>query len=161
MLRRKIPQLQGLDKVKAKGKAQHRRRSVTNMMEHLVRPTLRQRRVAKNLTMSMLYKITNNLVIIPTYKYLTPWPWPPPPLPPPLHAQTIEVYILLCSTHLCCMPYQCNTNTIKYSFFPCTITTWNSLPINIATAPTIDKLKDAVLVVNLYSHSECMQHAPT
>ena len=103
----------------------HNTSSVTNMLRHLEWQTLEQRRIATNLT--MLYKITNNIVTVPIHTYLTPWTRPPTR-----------------SHNLCYMPYQCNTNTLKYSFFPRTIILWNSLPSHIASAPTLNLFKDAV-----------------
>ena len=103
----------------------HNTSSVTNMLCHLEWQTLEQRRIATNLT--MLYKITNNIVTVPIHTYLTPWTRPPTR-----------------SHNLCYMPYQCNTNTLKYSFFPRTIILWNSLPSHIASAPTLNLFKDAV-----------------
>ena len=103
----------------------HNTSSVTNMLHHLEWQTLEQRRIATNL--SMLYKISNNIVTVPTHRYLTPWTRPPTR-----------------SHNLCYMPYQCNTNTLKYSFFPRTIILWNSLPSHIASAPTLNLFKGAV-----------------
>ena len=103
----------------------HNTSSVTNVLRHLEWQTLEQRRIATNLT--MLYKITNNIVTVPIHTYLTPWTRPPTR-----------------SHNLCYMPYQCNTNTLKYSFFPRTIILWNSLPSHIASAPTLNLFKDAV-----------------
>ena len=68
------------------------------MLHHLEWQTLEQRRIATNLT--MLYKISNNIVTVPTHTYLTPWTRP-----------------ATRSHNLCYMSYQCNTNTLKYSFF--------------------------------------------
>ena len=99
--------------------------SVTNMLRHLEWQTLEQRRIATNLT--MLYKITNNIVTVPIHTYLTPWTRPP-------HVHTISA--------------TCHTNVTqilsKYSFFPRTIILWNSLPFHIASAPTLNLSKDAV-----------------
>ena len=53
----------------------HNTSSVTNMLHHLEWQTLEQRRIATNLT--MLYKITNNIVTVPTHTYLTPGHDPP------------------------------------------------------------------------------------
>ena len=53
----------------------HNTSSVTNMLRHLEWQTLDQRRIATNLT--MLYKITNNIVTVPIHTYLTPWTRPP------------------------------------------------------------------------------------
>ena len=113
-------------------KSQNTRRntsSVTNMLRHQEWQTLEQRRIATNLT--MLYKITNNIVTMPIHTNI-PHPLDTTP-PPPTR-----------SHNLCYMPYQCNTNTLKYSFFPRTIILWNSLPSHIASAPTLNPFKDAV-----------------
>ena len=75
----------------------------------------------------LLYKITNNIVTVSIHTYLTHWKRP-----------TTR------SHNLCYMPYQCNTYTLKYSFFPRTIILWNSLPSHIASAPTPNMFKDAV-----------------
>ena len=53
----------------------HNTSSVTNILRHLEWQTLEQRRIATNLT--MLYKITNNIVTVPIHTYLTPWTRPP------------------------------------------------------------------------------------
>ena len=103
----------------------HNTSSVTNMLRHLEWQTLEQRKIATNLT--MLYKITNNIVTVPIHTYLTPWTRHPTR-----------------SHNLCYMPYQCNTHTLKYSFFPRTIILLNSLPSYIASAPTLNLFKDAV-----------------
>ena len=52
----------------------HNTSSVTNMLRHLEWQTLEQRKIATNLT--MLYKITNNIVTVPIHTYLTPWTRP-------------------------------------------------------------------------------------
>ena len=46
----------------------------TNMLQHQEWQTVEQRRIATNLT--MLYKISNNIVTVPTHTYLTPWTRP-------------------------------------------------------------------------------------
>ena len=96
----------------------HNTSSVTQMPYYLHWLTLEQRRAISILT--MLYKITNNLVAIPASSYLTRWSHP-----------TTR------SHNLCYMPYSCNANTLKYSFFPRTITLWNLLPQHIASSQTL------------------------
>ena len=66
----------------------------------------------------MLYKIINGVVAITSHPYLQP-------------------KLRLSRTHpLSFQPYQTNINAFKYSFFPRTILTWNSLPPLIPHAST-------------------------
>ena len=94
------------------------------MLRHLEWQTLEQRRIATNLT--MLYNNKQHCNSADTHIHH------------PLDTTPTR------SNNLCYMPYQCNTNTLKYSFFPRIIILWNSLPSHIASAPTLKLFKDAV-----------------
>ena len=97
----------------------HNTRSVTNMLHHLEWQTLEQRKIATNQLCSTRYQTT---LLHSRHIHYIPYPLDTSPTR---------------SHNLRYMPYQCNTNTLKYSFFPRTIILWNSLPSHIASAPTL------------------------
>ena len=93
------------------------------MLQHLSWPTLEHRRNLSRLT--MLYKITHNLVSIDPNLYLTPQPSISTRKTSPLHYQL----------------YSTRTDYFKYSFFPHTVTLWNTLPHAVLAANTLDQFK--------------------
>jgi hypothetical protein len=68
----------------------------------------------------MFYKIVNNLMDIPADPYLTP---------SKTRTRTTHLKKML--------QYHTRTDTLKFSFFPRTIPTWNILPATVAEAPDL------------------------
>ena len=74
----------------------------------------------------LMYKAIHHLVVLDTFNYLVP-----------LTQNTRQhQYHDLTFRHI-----STSTNYHKYSFYPCTIPLWNSLPASIAEAPTADYFK--------------------
>ena len=99
--------------------------SVTEMLHSLGWRRLDLRRIDSRL--SMMYKITNNLVAIPVEAYLT----------------TLERK----SRHNHPLSYRlisATTDYYKFSFFPRTVYHWNGLPAHVVSLPTIDQFNAAV-----------------
>ena len=107
----------------------HNTSSVSDMLDHLQWPTLAQRRCCYRLT--LLYKITYNLVAVPSSQYITP------------HQTSTR------SNSLAYLPFRCNTNAYQNSFFPKTVSQWNALPEQIVCAPPLLTFKTAI------SHENC------
>ena len=96
--------------------------SVSEMLDHLCWETLESRRTKSSLT--MLYKVVNDLVDIPASTYLTPG-----------SSRTRSSHSL--KFRQC----QCSLNSFKYSFFQVTVIHWNSLPATVAEAPDLVSFK--------------------
>ncbi|MCG7868954.1 MAG: reverse transcriptase family protein, partial [Candidatus Thiodiazotropha taylori] len=98
--------------------------SVTSMLQNLGWEDLSSRREQSKSI--MMYRIVNHLVDIPAEKYL-------------IHIGTStrghEIRFLV--------PY-CHVVAFKSSFFPSTIRLWNSLPVSVVTAPSLDAFKSCV-----------------
>lgn len=102
--------------------------SATDMLKSLNLRRLDLRRIDNRL--SLMYKITNELVAIPIEGILTPLsrysrhahPWS---------------YRLITAT----------TDYYKYSYFPRTVTYWNALPPDIPSLPTIEQFKAAICCI--------------
>ena len=90
--------------------------SVNEMLQQLKWETLESRRTKIQLT--MFYKIVNNFVDIPADHYLTP-----------SKTRTITTHSKKK------LQYHTRTDTLKFTFFPRTISTWNMLPATVAAAP--------------------------
>ena len=99
--------------------------SVTQMMQSLNWRRLDLRRI--DCRLSMMYKITNDLVAIPSEGYLTP-----------LGRASRHAHLL--SYRL--IPAQ--TDYHKFSFFPRTVFHWNNLSPDIVTLPTLNQFNMAV-----------------
>ena len=93
------------------------------MLDHLKWPTLAQRRCFYLLT--LLYKITHNLVVVPSSQYNNP------------HQTSTR------SNSLTFLPFRCNANANQNSFFPKTVSQWNALPEHIVCAPFLLTFKTA------------------
>ena len=94
------------------------------MLKFLNWKTLEERRAFSILI--MLYRIINAVVAITSHPYFQP-------------------KLRLSRTHpLGFQPYQTNSNAFKYSFFPRTILTWNSLPPQIPQASTVEAFKASI-----------------
>jgi hypothetical protein len=100
----------------------HNTSSVTSMLDHLQWDTLEQRR--ERIQLTMLYKISNNLVDISADRYLTP---------------TKSVTRGSHSRNYLIPPT--STSYHRYSFFPRTITTWNKLPADVVESPDLVSFK--------------------
>jgi hypothetical protein len=102
-----------------------REASVTSMLDTLGWKPLQHRRTIARMT--MIYKITNCLIAIPIAEYLTP-----------VRRQTRH-------THLhSYLQYQCNTEFFRYAFFPRSVVQWNSLPVDVVSAPSLEAFKAAL-----------------
>ncbi|MCW4309230.1 MAG: reverse transcriptase family protein [Candidatus Thiodiazotropha endolucinida] len=96
--------------------------SVTDMLETLSWETLETRRTKAQLT--MMFKIFHGLVDIPAAAYLTP----ASTRTRALHSKKLRQYTT-------------SSDALKYSFFPHTIISWNSLPASVAEAPDLVSFK--------------------
>ena len=96
--------------------------SVTDMLEELNWESLESRRTKIQLT--LLYKIMNGMVDIPTSPYVTQ-----------ASARTRSSHTMKLRQ------ISSRTDAYKYSFFPRTIPFWNSLPASIAEAPDLVSFK--------------------
>jgi hypothetical protein len=105
-----------------------RTESVTSMLSELKWETLEQRRTKAIATTG--YKIVNNLVAIPSTQLI------------PAHQSTR-------GNPLKFRQISTRTNYYKYSFFPTLITTWNSLPPDLALSKNLDSFKDGLQEVHL------------
>ena len=101
----------------------HNRSSVDDMISVLGWPSLAKRRLFNRIT--MMYKITHQLVAVNAdSQYITP----------ALYRST--------RTHpLAYHQPQSTTNYHKFSFFPNTVSTWNRLPTEIASASSLEEFK--------------------
>ena len=96
----------------------HNTSSVTSMLDHLQWETLESRRSKAQLT--MLYKIVNDLVDIPAHQHLS------------------KATNRSRRSHMNSYLQPATSTTYhKFSFFPRTSSTWNSLPSAIAEAPSL------------------------
>ena len=96
--------------------------SVSALLAELSWDTLETRRTKIQLT--LLYKIVNNEVDIPLEPYLKP-----------ANRRTRSNH-----KHKF-LQYSCNTDCLKFSFFPRIIPIWNSLPATVAEAPSLAQFK--------------------
>ena len=84
--------------------------------------TLETRRAKSQVT--MMFKIMHGFVDIPAADYVTP-----------ASTRTRSHHTMKLRQHAS------STDTMKYSFFPCTIPLWNSLPATFADAPDLLSFK--------------------
>ena len=94
----------------------HNTSSVSAMLNHLQLPALEHRRNLNRIT--MLYKITNNLIAVDPKRYLTPQPSLSTRNDKPLQYRIIST----------------RTDYYKYSFSPHAVVLWNSLPYTVVNA---------------------------
>ena len=99
--------------------------SVTEMLQSLQWRRLDLRRIDSRL--SLLYKITNDLVAIPADRYLTL-----------AHRRSRHSHSLTYRL------FDTSSDLYKYSFFPRTVFHWNSLPPDIPNLPKIDMFNSAI-----------------
>ena len=109
----------------------HNTSSVLAMFNHLQLPTLEHRRNLNRIT--MLYKITNNLIAVDPKLYLTPQPSLSTRNKNPLQYQIIST----------------RTNYYKYSFFPHAVVLWNSLLYTVVNAGSLDQFKQLIQGQNI------------
>ena len=103
----------------------HNTSSVTSMLDHLHwKPLETRRNIAK---ITMLYKISHNLVAINPDLYITPQ-----------QSHTRHSHSLQFQT------FSTTTDYFKYSFFPHTVVMWNALPPDIVAASTLDQFKTLI-----------------
>ena len=81
----------------------------------------------------MLYKITNNLIVVDPKLYLTPQLYVSTKNNNPLQYQIIST----------------RTNYYKYSFFPHAVVIWNSLPYTVVNAGSLDQFKQLIQCQNI------------
>ena len=99
--------------------------TVTNLLKELDWPSLEERK--KKARLILMYKITNNLVDIPSDRYLTPATG---------HSRhTNSQSFIQTRTRI---------NVHKNSFFPRTIPEWNVLEESIVQAPSLETFKQAI-----------------
>ena len=103
--------------------------SVTAMLQSLKWRRLDLRHIDNRL--SVMYKITHDLVAIPRDQYLTALE---------RHSRT--------SHPMAYRQIATSTDYIKYSFFPRTIVHWNSLPPEVVSLPCVDDFNRAVSQIN-------------
>ena len=89
----------------------------------VITETLEHRRNLNRIT--MLYKITNNLIAVDPKLYLTPQPYLSTRNNNPLQYQIIST----------------RTNYYKYSFSPHAVVFWNSLPYTVVNAGSLDQIQ--------------------
>lgn len=99
-----------------------RKSSVTKMLTELNWETLEKRRTRARAT--MLYKVRHQLVAIPQPTIMVPCP------------TTTRPHRIL--------PPHCETDSYRFSFFPRSIQTWNSLPHNIVEQGSLTSFKRAL-----------------
>ena len=99
--------------------------TVTNLLKELDWSSLEERR--KKAGLIFLYKITSNLVDIPSDRYLTP-------ATQRSHHANSQSFI---QTRAC-------INVHKSSFFPRTIPEWNALEESIVQAPSLETFKQLI-----------------
>jgi len=99
------------------------RDSITSLLSSLKWPTLQLRRECTRLT--LLYKITNNILQIPS-DYL-----PTPSSITSTRSRNDRKFL----------HYQTTMDCFKYSFFPRTIPKWNQLPTDIVNANQVDSFR--------------------
>ena len=104
----------------------HKRDSVTTMIRHLEWSSLEQHR--KRASLLMMYKIHHGFIAINPDNYLFAMP------PSATHSYHPSKFQLISA----------RIQIYKNSFFPRTVTWWNSLPDNILTLPTIEVFKGVV-----------------
>jgi len=106
-----------------------RQASVGAMLQSLGWETLQQRR--RQAKAVMMYKIINNLVAIDSSPFL--------------HLQNT-------ATRGHCMRFlqpHCRAQTLRESFFPTAIYTWNQLPATLVAMPTLEGFKTRVVTTSL------------
>ena len=106
-----------------------RKASVTQMLAELKWHTLEQRRIHSRLV--MLFKIFHGLALV-QHNSLS-------------HATNSSTRHSRNTNQYTYTPFQPRTNYFKYSFFPHTVSQWNSLPLNILEAPTVEVFKARLL----------------
>ena len=103
--------------------------SVTDMLESLKWRSLANRRADARL--SLFYKITHNLVDVPSENFLTP----------------VTRSSRLHHNFAFQVP-QSNTDYHLNSFFPQTIRTWNKLPSDVVESNTLNTFKNKIQTIN-------------
>ena len=101
----------------------HNTSSVTSMLDHLELEYLEARRAKNQLT--MFFKIIHRLVVIPASDYL------------------VTASTRTRSQHPVSSEYY------KSSFFPHTFCRWNSLPANVAEAPSLVSFKQELSILSI------------
>ena len=99
--------------------------SVSSMLEHLQWESLESRRVKIQLT--LFYKVVNNLVHIPAADYLVP-----------------SMSRTRASHSKRYRQFSTSSDFFKFSFFPRTVPSWNSLPATVAEAHSLVSFKEGL-----------------
>ena len=108
----------------------HNTSSVTDMLDQLGWESLQERRARARLC--MVYKIVTTLVAIPAPNYFIP-----------AHSRTRQNH------SLCFFRPYASTDYYKCSYFVWTIPLWNSLPVGVAEAPSLERFKTELAKVAL------------
>jgi hypothetical protein len=108
----------------------HNTSSVTDMLKSLNWEQLQQRRAKARVT--MMYKITYNLVAIPLYTYVQP-----------AYSRTrgSHEHKLQCFTT--------HTDYYRLTFFPRTVIQWNGLPVDVIDSTTLDLFKQRLSKIQI------------
>ena len=104
--------------------------SVSSMLDHLQWESLNTRRTKIQLT--LFFKVVHSMIDIPADKYLIP--------------STTRTRSAHSNKFRQFSP---STDSFKYSFFPCTVPLWNSLPAAIAEAPSLVSCKEGLSTFSL------------
>jgi hypothetical protein len=107
----------------------HNTSSVTDMLKHLEWDTLESRRSKQKMT--MMFKIVNNLVAISATDYLKPSSTPTRSS----HGKKFH-------------HFAASSNNYKFSFFPHSVPLWNSLPAQVAEAPSLVSFKRELSLIH-------------
>ena len=106
--------------------------SVTSMIQHLEWESLEARRTEHQLI--MLFKIIHDLVNIPANEYMAP-----------ASNRTRSQRSLKLRQN------PTSSEHYKFSFFPLSVCHWNSLPANVAEAPSLVSFKRELSSVSIYT----------
>ena len=126
-----IQKLEGIQRRAARFVAKDYRRTegtVTNILQELQWPSLEQRR--QQIRLSIMYKIHHQDIAIPIPDYI--------------HRQTAQTRQYHPQRF---RTMKANSNTYKYSYFPRTITQWNSLPTSVYESMTVECFKNCIKYV--------------
>jgi hypothetical protein len=110
-----------------KGNYERTEGTVTSLIEQLGWQSLEERR--RQARLGFMYKMTNNLVDIPSDRYLTP---------ATRHSRH--------SNNKSYITHSTRLNIHKYSYFPRTIIQWNALDDTVVNSPTINIFKQQLLL---------------
>ena len=103
----------------------NREASVTTMIKHLHWRSLQQRRT--DIRLVMFYKTLHGIIALDLFPQLIPLVRPSRHM----HSEAFQLPVI-------------TKQFIQYSFLPRTITNWNNLPANAATAPSLEIFRQKI-----------------